>query len=156
MVSLASPGLPSLHLQFITIAGPERAFLTRVDTVYNAFDAGIDIKRRHLDGPCPGPDHSSSATAPTKLNAVNRSGRLARSPSFLYSILHSPVDKRPPLPAEITISKEAPVRIPVVQSSHPSHPVTGKVCYAVSRYLSLLYSVTKQSSNCNPRNHCDC
>jgi hypothetical protein len=127
----------SLLLQFITMIAPERTFLTRVDTVYNAYDAGIDIKRRHLDGSCPGPHNSSSATAPTPLNAVNRSGRLARSPSFLYSILHSPVDKRPSLPAEITISKEVPVRIPAVQSSHPSHPVTGKVCCAVSRDLSL-------------------
>jgi hypothetical protein len=141
-IPLSALPFPSLLLQFIAIVAPERTFLTRVDTVYNAFDAGIDIKRRHLDGPCPGPgpDNSFSATAPTPLNAVNRSGRLARSPSFLYSILNSPVEKRPRLPAEIIISKEAPVRIPAVQSSHPSHPVTGKVCYAVSRDLSLLNS----------------
>lgn len=130
---------PSLLLQFITIVAHERTFLTRVDTVYNAFDAGIDIKRRHLDGPCSGPDNSSSATARTSFNAVSSSGRLAQSPSFLYSILHSPVDKRPPSPVEITISKEAPARIPTVQSSHS---VTGKVCYAVARDLSFLISVT--------------
>lgn len=124
-----TPVYPFLLLQYFTIVAHERTFLTRVDTVYNASDAGIDIKRRHLDGPRSGPDNSSPVTARTPFNAVSSSGGLARSQNFLYSILHSPIDKRHPSPVEITISKQAPVRIPTVQYSHP---VTCKVSCAVA------------------------
>ena len=119
------PNALLLFLHIVILIVPERQFLRRVDTVYNALDRGINIKKRCYDDSCPGPDTpDAERTAPEVLDGVSSSGRLAATSSFPYCTSHPPVNESPSLNVETAVSKAAPARIPIAQSSHP---ITGKV-----------------------------